>query len=239
MSPLSERKTICWFSCIPCHFSNSHRRRRGFYRKSEKAEAFGRGRIRRFPRGKTPRHSCRPITSNHPSLWAARTKPPSIPTVIAHWATAALPNPYPSPRTDELVLPPVPAHFDSQRRGEVTAHGFLIQGVGDGQHVLQELGDVGVGNQRGPLRPQLQQLLTGLSGEPTCYGPKRAWAGRLTQTSTPAWIRHLASGETLSSASYFLELCSRAARRNEDTCAASVDLTIFERFYLPVYNERS
>ena len=38
---------------------------------------------------------------------------------------------------------------------DMTAHGFLIQGFGDGQHVLQELGNLGVGNQRGPLGLQI------------------------------------------------------------------------------------
>ncbi|RDJ92965.1 hypothetical protein B4Q13_25170, partial [Lacticaseibacillus rhamnosus] len=90
------------------------------------------------------------------------------------------------------TLARAPSLLDSIGNGvKMTANGLLIQGVGDGQHVLQELDNLGVGNQRGPLGLQIQQLWTGLSGEPTCHGSKRAWDDRLTQTSMPAWIRHL------------------------------------------------
>src|SRR6516165_70378 len=71
------------------------------------------------------------------------------------------------------------------------ANGLLIQGVGDGEHVFEELGNLSVGNQRGPLCLQIQQLWTGPSGEPTCYRSKRAWADRLTRTPMPAWIGYL------------------------------------------------
>src|SRR6266436_1466261 len=82
VSPPSDRKTTCWFSAIPCDFSNSHKRRRGFSSKvwtklKHLLDGFCSSSLRLNSSTLLPA-----ITSKNPILCADRTYPPSIPTVI-------------------------------------------------------------------------------------------------------------------------------------------------------------
>ncbi len=86
------------------------------HRKSEQSRSIWPKAFGRFPRGGTPRRSCRqsprttllcePLEQSHRQSQRSSGRR----------ATAALPSPDPTPRTDELILRPVPARFGSQWR---------------------------------------------------------------------------------------------------------------------------